>query len=136
MNIPQREEGQGLVEYALLIALIAIIVLAILTLLGAQVVFVFARTAGGLQGDVLDVAAGDTAVIVSYDGASDCSSISNIRFVEADSNGALITNGSVSATVYDNGVPAGSISATAGDNGLATYSGSIGVSSCTGITLR
>ncbi len=136
MNIPQREEGQGLVEYALLIALIAIIVLVILTLLGTQVVLVFARAAGGLQGDNLNVAGGDTAVIVSYDAASDCSSISNIRFVEVDSNGALKTNTSVSAEVYEGSVPRGSISASVGGNGLATYSGSVGVSSCSGITLR
>ena len=38
MKLPENEEqGQGLVEYALLIALIAVIVIAILTLLGPQI---------------------------------------------------------------------------------------------------
>lgn len=32
-----REEGQGLVEYALILVLVAIVVIAILTLLGPQI---------------------------------------------------------------------------------------------------
>lgn len=39
----QREEGQGLVEYALILVLIAIVVIGILTLLGPQVGNVFSR---------------------------------------------------------------------------------------------
>ena len=133
MNIPEREEGQGLVEYALIIALVAVIVIAILTVLGPQIVLVFGRVAGGIQGDVLDAANGDTAVIVSYDGnitgsGSSCSgTISNIRFVVTDSNGAILTDQGVSATVNANGVTMGSISGTAAPSGLATSSGSIGV---------
>lgn len=38
-----REEGQGLVEYALILVLIAIVVIAILTLLGPQIGNVFSR---------------------------------------------------------------------------------------------
>jgi len=44
-----REEGQGLVEYALILVLIAIIVLAILTVLGPQIGNVFSRVTSGLQ---------------------------------------------------------------------------------------
>lgn len=36
-----REEGQGLVEYALLVALIAIVVIAALLLLGPQIANIF-----------------------------------------------------------------------------------------------
>lgn len=39
----QREEGQGLVEYALILVLVAIVVIAILTLLGPQIGNVFSR---------------------------------------------------------------------------------------------
>ena len=42
MYLP-REQGQGLVEYALLLVLVALVVLAILTLLGPQVANVFSR---------------------------------------------------------------------------------------------
>lgn len=45
----QREEGQGLVEYALILVLVAIVVIAILTLLGPQIGNVFSRITSGLQ---------------------------------------------------------------------------------------
>lgn len=38
-----REDGQGLVEYALILVLVAIIVIAILALLGPQIGNVFSR---------------------------------------------------------------------------------------------
>lgn len=134
MNIPEKEEGQGLVEYALILVLVAVIVIAILTVLGPQIVLVFGRVAGGMQGDTLDAANGDTAVIVNYEGnitgsGSSCAgTISNIRFVATDSNGAILTDQGVSATVLVNGVSSGTISGTAAASGLATSSGSIGVS--------
>jgi pilus assembly protein Flp/PilA len=42
MYLP-REEGQGLVEYALILVLVALVVIAILTLLGPQIANVFSR---------------------------------------------------------------------------------------------
>ena len=45
-----REEGQGLVEYALILVLIAIVVIAILTLLGGQISTVFSNITEGLGG--------------------------------------------------------------------------------------
>ena len=44
-----REEGQGLVEYALILVLIAIVVIGILTLLGQQVSEVFSSINSGLD---------------------------------------------------------------------------------------
>ena len=41
----QNEEGQGLVEYALIIVLVAIVVIAALTLLGTNVSTVFSNIA-------------------------------------------------------------------------------------------
>lgn len=38
-----REDGQGLVEYALILVLVAIVVIAILSLLGPQIGNVFSR---------------------------------------------------------------------------------------------
>jgi pilus assembly protein Flp/PilA len=43
-----REEGQGLVEYALILVLIAIVVIVILTVLGTQVSTIFSSISGGL----------------------------------------------------------------------------------------
>ncbi|MCS7352209.1 MAG: Flp family type IVb pilin [Anaerolineae bacterium] len=45
-----REKGQGLVEYALILVLIAIVVIAVLTLLGEQVSAVFSQIASALRG--------------------------------------------------------------------------------------
>ena len=45
-----REEGQGLVEYALILVLIAIVVIIVLTLLGDQVSSVFSNIVSGLGG--------------------------------------------------------------------------------------
>jgi pilus assembly protein Flp/PilA len=44
----QQAAGQGLVEYALILVLVAVIVIAILTLLGPQVGNVFSRVVNGL----------------------------------------------------------------------------------------
>ncbi|NJP06111.1 MAG: Flp family type IVb pilin [Chloroflexaceae bacterium] len=44
-----KEEGQGLVEYALILVLIAIVVIGILTLLGGKVSEVFNNVNSGLS---------------------------------------------------------------------------------------
>ncbi|WP_129633052.1 Flp family type IVb pilin [Candidatus Oscillochloris fontis] len=44
-----KEEGQGLVEYALILVLIAIVVIAVLTLLGRQVSSTFSTINSGLN---------------------------------------------------------------------------------------
>jgi pilus assembly protein Flp/PilA len=43
-----REEGQGLVEYALILVLIAVVVIVILTLLGTQVSNIFSRISSSM----------------------------------------------------------------------------------------
>lgn len=44
----RREQGQGLVEYALILVLIAIVVIGILTVLGRRVSTVFSQINSGL----------------------------------------------------------------------------------------
>jgi pilus assembly protein Flp/PilA len=44
-----KEEGQGLVEYALILVLIAIVVIGVLTLLGNRVSQVFSNINSGLR---------------------------------------------------------------------------------------
>ncbi len=43
-----REKGQGLVEYALILVLVAIVVIAILMLVGPQIANIFSRITNGL----------------------------------------------------------------------------------------
>ncbi len=45
-----RDEGQGLVEYALILVLVAIVVIAILALLGPQIANIFSKVTDGLTG--------------------------------------------------------------------------------------
>jgi len=47
MYLPH-EEGQGLVEYALILMLVALVVLVILTVLGPQVGNMFSKVTNGL----------------------------------------------------------------------------------------
>ena len=49
-NLLRREEGQGLVEYALIIVLVAIAVITALTMLGGQVDNAFGRITTELGG--------------------------------------------------------------------------------------
>lgn len=48
MLFAAKEKGQGLVEYALIIVLIAIVVIAALTLLGGQITSVFSTISSRL----------------------------------------------------------------------------------------
>lgn len=48
--LPEREQGQGLVEYALILALVAVVVLGILYLLGPQINLAYAKVLAGLNG--------------------------------------------------------------------------------------
>ena len=50
MLVLRRENGQGLVEYGLILVLVAIVVIAILTLLGPQIGNTFSRITNGLGG--------------------------------------------------------------------------------------
>jgi pilus assembly protein Flp/PilA len=47
-GLSRREEGQGMVEYALILVLIAIVVVVILTTVGKQVKNVFSNISSGL----------------------------------------------------------------------------------------
>ena len=43
-----REQGQGLVEYALILVLVALVVIAVLLLIGPQIANVFSKVTNGL----------------------------------------------------------------------------------------
>lgn len=50
----KKQDGQGLIEYALILVLVAVVVIAILTLLGPQVGNVFSRVVNGLGVAITD----------------------------------------------------------------------------------
>ena len=46
---PQNEEGQGLVEYALILVLVAVVVIVVLAILGPTIGNIFSNIIGGLK---------------------------------------------------------------------------------------
>lgn len=50
LNLRSQDSGQGLVEYALILVLVAIVVIAILVILGPQIGNIFSRITSGLTG--------------------------------------------------------------------------------------
>jgi pilus assembly protein Flp/PilA len=48
LRVLRSDEGQGMVEYALILVLIAVVVIAVLIVLGNQVQNVFCNISGGL----------------------------------------------------------------------------------------
>lgn len=133
MNIPKREEGQGLVEYALVLVLIALAVLVILTLLGSAVVVTYARVIGGLTGQSVTMS-GSEYIIINADvqvsgGGMSCSiSSSNARVVVLN-DGALQEEGSVNVTYTVNEIAHNS-TVTIDSSGISDLSFSSGSTGC------
>ncbi len=50
LYLPRDQEGQGLVEYALILVLVVIVVVAIVVLMGPQIGNIFSRITKGLSG--------------------------------------------------------------------------------------
>ncbi|MCD4752582.1 MAG: Flp family type IVb pilin [Anaerolineaceae bacterium] len=50
MLFAPKEKGQGLVEYALILVLVAIVVIVVLSLLGPAIGDIFSNIMGGLSG--------------------------------------------------------------------------------------
>ncbi len=48
MLFAPKEKGQGLIEYALILVLIAVVVIVVLTFLGPQIGNIFSRISGSL----------------------------------------------------------------------------------------
>ncbi len=50
MMFAPKEKGQGLIEYALILVLIAVVVIAVLSLLGPQIAGIFSNISSALGG--------------------------------------------------------------------------------------
>jgi pilus assembly protein Flp/PilA len=139
MNIhKKREEGQGLVEYALVLVLIAIVVIVILSMLGPQVSGVFGRVMAGLNGQSLtgqglEYAFTSTGVS-SPGGGVNCTLQAGATVIALQdgvplADHAVIVSidapggsGSLSGTSNRNGIVSMSSSFTAACSGTATFS--------------
>lgn len=107
MNTRQeaRQRGQGLVEYALILVLVAVVVIAVLTLLGPQVGNVFSRVNAGL-GVATGGGGGGGAVVINA--SADIRTNSNVTVNVSVSENTTITLedqvGGATKTVTCNGV--------------------------------
>lgn len=135
MRIPKNEKGQGLVEYALLIVLIAIVVIVILAVLGRQVRTVFAQVYAGLNGQTLDGSGTEyvvTGVSASVTGTFSCNvSVSGTVVVFEDGELADAGVGVSGSAFWGNG--GGPVSGTTDSNGTASVGPASGSGACSGI---
>lgn len=128
-TFPKRQEGQGLVEYALILVLVAVVVIVILQLLGPSIVLTYARVMGGFEGQTIS-GNGPEGLVISYtavnagSGGGECyADISNIVLV-ATNNGSIITSEDVTFRISAVGGPSGAtMTATASGSGLITVAG-------------
>lgn len=133
----RREEGQGLVEYALLLVLVAIVVIAILALLGDQINGVFARVIAGLNGQEMTGTGTEyviTGMNVSATGVEPfCTVTVSGMQVTVFEDGQVAGPGvSVSGSVSFSGGSGGSTSGTTGSGGTASLSNVSGGGNCSG----
>ncbi len=97
MNMPRKEEGQGLVEYALVLVLVAVAIILILTVLGSSVALVYVRVVGGLSGQSITGTGTEYVVLdadVTVSGNFSCEVNLNNVTVAVVQDGALLTDSS------------------------------------------
>lgn len=123
------QDGQGLVEYALILVLVAVVVIAILTILGPQVMIVYARVMGGFSGQTITMSGNEVIVIgadinMSQVGAGVCNlSVAGTALVGLQ-DGKVLANQTVTAKAAVNGIPtSATLSGAANGNGIAQLDG-------------
>lgn len=137
MQTQKTEQGQGLVEYALILVLIAIVIILILTVLGDQVNLVYARVMAGLNGQVI-TGVGTEYVVTGFDlDVTGSPPICNVSVsgatVIALQDGEIMADSPISVPVLVNGNPTGSLTGTTNGNGVATTTNTVTTSaSCPG----
>ncbi len=120
-----REEGQGLVEYALILVLIAVVVIIILLQLGPQIGQVFSQVTDVLQkgGAAGNQSATIEAFSVSGTGMSSCAvTLYNLR-VKVTQLGQAVNGATVQATVSLQAGGSQSLNGTTNSSGIVQWSG-------------
>jgi pilus assembly protein Flp/PilA len=136
MNIPRKEEGQGLVEYALLLVLVAIVIIVILALMGRAVTTVYAQVYAGLNGQALDGSGTEyvvTGVDANVSGTAPFCTVAITGSVVVFEDGQLAESGiGVSGNASWSGGSGGSVNGTTDSSGTAAVSGAGGNANCSG----
>ena len=125
MTFIKREEGQGLVEYALLLVLIAVVVIGALFLLGDEVRSVYARVIGALGGGGFYTyqLQGSPSINKSTPEAGKCRLTAQAMAVKVTDAGEPVDGLSVTASVSIGGVSSGNYTATTNPSGIASWTG-------------
>lgn len=135
MRIPKKEEGQGLVEYALLLVLVAIVIIVILALMGRTVTSVYAQIIAGLNGQTID-GSGTEYVVTSVDAQASGTGLCNVTVtgsVVVFEDGQLADAGvGVSGSAFWAGGSGGGVSGTTNSNGTASVGTASGPGNCSG----
>lgn len=121
------EKGQGLVEYALILVLVAIVVIAILRILGPAVGEVFSEVAGALgHTPITSVSAARTGNDHGneVDVNVTVSSNTSVTITDSQSGQSVTTacNGSCTATLFGVGNAAGRVTVSADTGGTRSAS--------------
>jgi pilus assembly protein Flp/PilA len=125
----QREKGQGLVEYALILVLMAIVVIAVLLLLGPQLRLVFLRIALELQEPGKFSGSPVYVQSISVTASANCNPITHeCANVQATATVSLVDDGggSVSARTHVYFVNEGGNSRVMGSDTGTIHSGNLG----------
>ena len=128
-----REEGQGLVEYALILVLIAIVVIIVLTLLGGGIAVTYAQVVGGLNDGQSITKTGAEVVVAASVERELVGSICTVSIpagvtVSAIQDGQPIKDATVTVTMKANGVSGSSTTATVNSFGVGTTNGPLSAS--------
>jgi pilus assembly protein Flp/PilA len=121
----QKEGGQGLVEYALILVLVAIAVVLIVQLLGSSLMVVYARVVGGLNGQSI-TGIGTEHLVTSYEmtvtgaGPGACNvTVANASVIVLQ-DGEILTNGPTGSVAVTGSGGSSSMSGTTNGSGIAT----------------
>ena len=108
-KLSDREQGQGLVEYALILVLVAVAVIVLLGTLGDTVAVVFARVSATMSGQIIGTSGTDIiiqdldATVSSPNGGANCSLVINNITVMVFEDGEILESGSATLTYSVNG---------------------------------
>jgi len=125
MKFIKREKGQGLVEYALLLVLIAVVVIGVLMLLGPQINAIFGRVIGALggAGAYTYQFQGSPSIKRSSSAGGECRLTAQTFAVLVTDAGTPVPNLPVTANVSIAGIGDESFSGTTNTNGVISWSG-------------
>jgi pilus assembly protein Flp/PilA len=126
IKFPPREDGQGLVEYALILVLVAIVVIAVLLLLGPQVGRVFSQITYilGNPGAINDnIAIIDSFSVDGTPGAAGCVVQLSTLQVSVTKTGLPVSGAPVQASVALQAGGSINLNGTTNGSGVVQWSG-------------